>query len=231
MKDFVHGKNNVEFRTVTGEVLGSDKYSETQISSSGGGGYVSTHGGHVSAPRIHSSSVTNHEFWIKTEDGLEKDVQLRGVDIPLRPGQKITLISAGRKGAEKAWYSVLVNHSAGRYWFINNADSLNKKLKLELMTGKSLLVAGAIFGGLLYLLDRFPQYTGALIYYVQRELGFAGIVDLHDVAVTIVWGVPLTYVIFRFCTKLFRVNRLRKRLRKHLEGLALQTLDTDQATQ
>jgi hypothetical protein len=144
MNSFVHRGKEVEFLQVTGEVLGSNKYSETHVSSSGGGGYVGKYGGNVSAPQIHSTAVTNHEFWIKTEDGVEVDIKLQGTDIPLRVGQRISVIAATRKGSERMWYSVLVNHSAGKHWFINKADDLNKLLKLEQCTGKSLIVAGCI---------------------------------------------------------------------------------------
>ena len=208
MEDFTHRGKDVEFWQVTGEVLGTDKYSETHVSvsSSGGGGYVGAYGGHVSAPTVHSTSstVTNHEFWIKTEDGLEKDIKLRGVDIPLRPGQKITLISAGRKGAGNGWHSILVNHSAGKHWFINNAEALNKKLKLELLTGKSLLIAGAIAWGIAYLTApngyRGKNWNGASW---EIALGAAGI-----------------FIVYRLVVKLSRASGLIKNLKTHLENIA-----------
>ncbi len=99
MESFKHGKKEVAFYTVTGEVLGNDKYSETHVSSSGGGGYVGQYGGHISAPQVSSRTTTNQEIWIKTESGSEKSIQLKGYDIPMRPGHKITVISAGNKDA------------------------------------------------------------------------------------------------------------------------------------
>ncbi|EPO3011086.1 hypothetical protein [Vibrio cholerae] len=209
MEGFTYRGKDVEFWQVTGEVLGSNKYSETHVSvsSSGGGGYVGPNGGHVSAPTVHSSSssITNHEFWIKTEDGLEKDIKLRGVDIPLRPGQKITLISAGRKGSGNGWYSILVNHSAGKHWFINSADELNKKLKLELLTGKSLLIAGAIALGIAYL-------TAPNSYHVNWY---------HVASWDIAFGAAGIFIVYRLVVKLSRVYGLTKKLKNHLENLAL----------
>lgn len=208
MEDFSHRGKKVEFWRITGEVLGSDKYSETHVSvsSSGGGGYVGPNGGYVSAPTVNSSSstVTNHEFWIKTEDGLEKDIKLRGVDIPLRPGQKITLISAGRKGAGSGWYSILVNHSAGKHWFINSAEELNKHLKLELLTGKSLLIAGAMAWGIAYLTAP-DGYRGKSWDNASWELAL---------------GAAGVFIVFRLVVKLNRVSGLTKRLKQQLENLA-----------
>lgn len=106
MEDFKHGRKTVAFWAMTGEVLDSSKYSETHVSvsSSGGGGSGYIHPqyrGHINvqAPQVHSTStsIVNHEFWIRTKDGSEKPAELRNVDIPLRAGQKITLISCGNK--------------------------------------------------------------------------------------------------------------------------------------
>lgn len=67
MENFKHRNKEIEFWSVTGEIMAQNKYSETHVSSSGGGGYIGAHGGHIRAPSVHSTTVTNHEFWIKTE--------------------------------------------------------------------------------------------------------------------------------------------------------------------
>ena len=110
MQDFSYRGKYVEFWQVTGKVLASDKYHETHISGRGGGGYIGQYGGRINPITIDSSTVINHEFWIKTEYGVEKDIKLRNINIPLRPGQIITLISAARKDADTGLYSILVNH-------------------------------------------------------------------------------------------------------------------------
>lgn len=192
MENFKHKNKEIEFWSVTGEILGQNKYSETHVSSSGGGGYVGKHGGHVSAPQVHSTTVTNHEFWIKKEDGSEKSVQLAGHDIPLREGQKITLISAGVKGKDSGYFSVLVNHNANKHWFINKADSLNKHLKIDQASGKSILIAG----GLWWLV---AEVTGS----VETGAVIAG-----------------AFVVYRLATKIPRIFKMTKALDKHLESLA-----------
>ncbi|NVK25944.1 MAG: hypothetical protein HWE10_13540 [Gammaproteobacteria bacterium] len=194
MENFKHKNKDIEFWSETGEILGQNKYSETHVSSSGGGGYVGKHGGHVSAPQVHSTTVTNHEFWIKKEDGSEKSVQLAGHDIPLREGQKITLISAGVKGKDSGYFSVLVNHNANKHWFINKAGPLNRHLKIDQATGKSILIAG----GLWWLV---AEVTGS----VETGAVIAG-----------------AFVVYRLATKFFRISKMIKALDKHLESLAQQ---------
>ena len=142
--------------------------------------------------RFLSTIITHHEFWIKTEDGFEKDVKLYDEDIPLHNGQKITLIWASRKGIGNSPYIILVNHSANKHWVLINAGRLNQLLKLELMTGKSLLIGGAIAWGISYLTDS-----------LELGLWLAGI-----------------FIVYRFVTKIIRWRRLVNRLGQHLEILA-----------
>lgn len=120
MESFKNHKKGteLEFSSYTGEVLDSNKYSETRVYSSGGGGTVNSGSGYVDAPTIHSSSSTVHEFWIKESNGNEKAISISGYDIPLRAGQKITAIYAGEKGSGQYLWT-LVNHNAQNHWFLS----------------------------------------------------------------------------------------------------------------
>ena len=86
MHTFTHGDTTVVFTVLSGEVVGSEKLSETRVTSTGGV-HVNGKDSEVTPVRISSVSIINHEFWVKTPDGVEHDVKLRGVDIPLRTGQ------------------------------------------------------------------------------------------------------------------------------------------------
>lgn len=220
MEDFSYRGKYVEFWQVTGEVLASNKYNETNISGRGGGGYIGQYGGHIKPITIDSSTTINHEFWIETEYGVEKDIQLRNINIPLRPGQKITLISAARKGSDFGFYGILVNHSAGRHWFINSAKDLNRKLHLEQLTGKSLLIAGAIAWILSFLINENPQYVRDSILYIKNLTGIFDGIHWQTIAETLIWGVTSVFVVYRLILKLSRVSDLTNKLENHLEKLA-----------
>jgi len=204
MENFSYRGKVVKFWRITGEVLASDKRTETHVYSSGGGGniegnitggygYVS---GHISAPKIHSESITSQEFWIKTEDGTERSVQLYNSDIPLRIGQKITLIWADREGIKNRPYIILVNHNANRHWFILNNRTLNQRLELEMLTGKSLFKNIAIISAILVAIT---YITDSFLY----GFGSAGI-----------------FIVYKWMAKLNKVNGLCDMLKKHLENLA-----------
>lgn len=132
MDSFKYKNKEVVFWSVTGEVIGQNKYSETHISSSGGGGQVINGSGFVKAPEINTETIENHEFWIRKPNGTEKSIKLVDANIPLRIGQKITLISAGLKDKDTGYHVVLVNHNANSHWFVNNLVNITeRKLKLS----------------------------------------------------------------------------------------------------
>lgn len=124
MDDFIYQINRIKFKALTGTVLNSEKrsHTDTYTSTSGGGGYIYQGTGYVNAPRTTTRTVTTHthEFWLAKEDGTEQCIKLTNTDIPLREGQKITMISAFREGDNKSSWIHLVNHSANRYWNILN---------------------------------------------------------------------------------------------------------------
>lgn len=201
MHDFTHGDKTVEFTALIGEVVGSEKFSETHVSSSGGGGYVGKHGGHVRPAQITSTSVINHEFWVRTDTGVERDVKLKGRDIPLRAGQRITLISARRKGgAGSSCYSVLVNHSAKKQWFMCSGPLLGKFLGLAPFNFKALFFTIALCVALGYV-------TGS-----EEIAYFLG-------------GV---YFIYRFYVDYKRHTAMVKQLNEHLEQLVQQAYQREQ---
>lgn len=240
MENFRYKNRELEFWSVTGEVIGQNKYSETHISSSGGGGYINQHGGHISAPTISSSVVTNQEFWIRRANGVEKSVQLSGRDIPLRQGQVITLISAGLKGKDSGYYSILVNHNAKRHWFINKADQLNRNLRFYQITGKCILLAIAIA----LLISQIPKSAiiNATVFLLNiMDFGLSHIMSPHNESSLLnsIWmsvhhlhpavigiAVAVCFLIIHVVTKIPRIIRMSSKLDAHLESLAQQAYKT-----
>lgn len=119
---FTWGNRTQSLDSYSGVVMSSQKWSETHVRSSGGGGYLHQGSGHVSAPTISSTVSSKHEFWIQTQDGQQVPVQLTDADFPLMPGQLITLVNApnAKKPNEPRWVYVR-NHSAKQSWILNAA--------------------------------------------------------------------------------------------------------------
>lgn len=147
MHEFTHGDKKVAFTVLSGEVLGSEKISETRITTTGGGATAGSVGVNGQPVRVSSQSIINHEFWIRTADGVEHDVTLRGVDIPLRAGQQVSLFSALRKDGKAPVPAVLHNHTAAKRWVVRDAAALNQELALVDFKWSSLWIAFALLFG------------------------------------------------------------------------------------
>lgn len=185
------------FWTCTGEVISSNKTSETHIMSSGGGGHVDPqYGGHVAAAQISSKVITVHEFWFREENGNEVAVNMRDVNIPLAVGQKITLLLSGLVNEKSgySYYVVLYNHSAKKHWLMLNGLGLYHKacepeVKMFVMNAKFL----AVFAGLLL-----------IWYYISGYISLA----------LIVWG------IYYLITQSLKVQKSAKALDAKFEQWA-----------
>ena len=79
-----------------GEVVGEKTWSSTQVSSSGGGGFVGQHGGYVHAPRVHSSVSVHEQFFVRGESGEERPVETsNGGRVGVRIGHHVSLVYHG----------------------------------------------------------------------------------------------------------------------------------------
>lgn len=87
------------FNSVNAEVITDPaKWSETHVSSSGGGGYVHPqHGGHVSAPQVSSTVLERSSYFVKTDNGRE--IELRD-HVAARKGHVINLVYGSDNGGE-----------------------------------------------------------------------------------------------------------------------------------
>lgn len=108
----------IEFGSVWGEVVGCHKHAETRVYGGGGGGT----NGNSSPVSIGSRVTVVQEFFLKPHDGgPERAVALRGVDVPIRDGQAVTMVSAKVQGVEGYYWVRLVNHTAERSWIISDS--------------------------------------------------------------------------------------------------------------
>lgn len=105
----------VSFGAISGVVVGDKKWSETHVTSSGGGGMVGRWGGYVSAPTINSFTNTKSEIWLRDAGGQEHPIHLTNVNIPVREGHHVTAVWGMRDGAAAAQYVLIENHTAQQH--------------------------------------------------------------------------------------------------------------------
>lgn len=167
LKPFVYGNKTLETRAYSGEVIGYNAVVKTHVSG-GGGGYNNNY----SAP-VTSSHEVIQQFFLK-EDGTNQEhpFTFNNKEIPLRDGQKVTIISIndGRNNLSAR----IVNHNAKRYWQTRTAAQLNMQFKVvQGKLGISLVggtLAWLIIGGITNLMGVlwFPMFALTIGYCALR---------------------------------------------------------------
>lgn len=212
MEALLVNNKKINFNKITGEVLRTNKYSTTQVRSSGGGGVVTQHGGYVSAPTVSSTSTIHHEIWIRDDSGVEIPIKLVGPDIPLREGQVISFITAWNNKSSTVRNVALVNHSAQKHWFLSGKD-----LRKVLIDDE----------GALYLFYGFLSFSAIFIAPIfSSSISFAilnKIIGLTAAgAVSIMLGAIAFFGTVKFIKKLDGNGRHEKALDIHVETIIKQ---------
>lgn len=211
MESFIHKGKTLNFRKLTGEVIGIRDRSESRMHSSGGGGYVGPHGGYVSAPTVRMETTARLEIWIKTEDGDEEPFVLPTTNISVKEGQRVTLIFYVGPD-DKNHVSVLVNHNARHHWFIHGAASLANAIAFNPI----LAISGCVL-----------QSATAFSYALMSRIT---IVNLLAIALGIAvyettsspplsWGVAGSLWLLYMIRKGKEFTSIRKNIEAHLERL------------
>ena len=105
----------------------------TTSTTSGGGGYVHpTYGGSISAQST-TTTHTSHEvttLFIRDVDGDEFNAEFTDSCVPVRTGNRVSVVFAGNKSVKQGYRAALVNHDTGKQgvitevggWLVNSAS-------------------------------------------------------------------------------------------------------------
>lgn len=140
---FNHFNTTLDFMAVTGEVLESVKRSDVTVaagSSAGGSSYGSSSNlmsaclGNSSAyatasSYLHANTKTIHEFWIKNGD-IEEAIVLGDSQIPMRQGQRVTLVYVARTTDKSSALCLIYNHSSKKGHQVLSPDEINNYLRI-----------------------------------------------------------------------------------------------------
>jgi len=184
MKNFKFKNKEIEFSKESGSVLSQSRSSKTHVSSSGGSRFNN--------PKIYSRTETDHDFWIKNQDGIETAIKLKDREIQIRPDQHITIVSAKVVGKNESCKCLLINHTACSTTIINSGRQIVDLLNLMRITGKSILIA-------------------ALLVITLAALGFSDVVFQ---------GAGWAFLIYRAMAKSMAKNKLGKDIDQHMLSLA-----------
>lgn len=171
---------DIDIFTIAGTVLDVQLTSETEVysSSSGGGGYIGPNGGHVHAPNVSVSSTTHQRahIFLRKNNGQETDIDIRNPKIGIRTGNKLSVIYAGPKSAERGYMVALYNHDTCNQAIYDsgierNLKRMNPGIALVILAGLPLsgCVVGSVADGAI---SQIIGISGLLAYI----LFFAGII-------------------------------------------------------
>ena len=159
----------------SGTVVACRSWSETQVrtSSTGGGGHVGPHGGHVAAPTVSVTSTASEKLhlFIQQDDGAEFDIQLTNPGIGLREGHRVSLLYAHGRDASHWMIGALVNHTT------RSSKTYHGRLN-NMISAKTHPVAGLIT--LIVMLGLLPFFAYTVY------LGFKGVLNL--ITWTLLWA-------------------------------------------
>lgn len=98
-----------------GVVAGLRKWSETHVTSSGGGGYLHQGTGHVAAPTVRSVAVEKAEFWLKPEAGSE--IRLMA-NVAVRDGHDVAVVWGNSASEQNGTHFYFRNYSTSSDWLL-----------------------------------------------------------------------------------------------------------------
>lgn len=158
---------------IEGEVIHLDtkNWSDTHVSSSGGGGYVGPKGGFVSAPSIHSTVTQRQQtkFWVREADGMECEFTLMDTDcgFSVVPGQKVRIAWGANISKERGDYLFAYNFSSRENWHFHMRDWHNWCCRERLAAYPS--YGGGLNGCLSWLLYPLLLFVGFCSYKVYTS--------------------------------------------------------------
>lgn len=143
------GNCEVAFSTVTGTVVGYNH--DSQISISGGGGYIDTNmstgrtEGHISS--ISSTTTEYENFFIVDESGHETKYQLVNWGYSFRDGQKVTAVHSNTsKGRALIG---MVNHSTNTYRAYTDGKTAKLRMGVAREYGEFKYILSIVLGVLI----------------------------------------------------------------------------------
>lgn len=211
-------ENQVQFKSITGTLMDHQQYAKEHKVTTGGVGFAHKGIGYISGPTTRTVK-TEHwlEFWLKEAGGKEIKIKTEGrgtKNVSLRDGQEITVIYATRPEKNKETVTTIINHSSNEHWHVKNSSEITNELRIGVITGKSLLIAIAIYAGVFSVHDYFATI---LIdgYHSSQGNGME-------------WGLyaAAAFLLYRAITKGRKINRLCRSLWSDLEAFVKPLLPT-----
>ncbi|MDT8999564.1 hypothetical protein RQP53_09835 [Paucibacter sp. APW11] len=164
---------------IEGEVVSQQKWSETQIRATGGGGYINQGSGLISDVQLSTSSSEQLEFWVRSDDGKETAFRLADTGLALRAGQRVRIARGGKLGSKPGTPLLTQNFASGETHalvpdWLNWAMAqglLRRPLWYRLLSNWLTLAIAVIAALLIVYAHKHPSNSGALAVLLEPAHG------------------------------------------------------------
>lgn len=156
-------------RFIPGTVISNDLWSETHVSSRGGGGMTVAGFGYNSAPKVRSQAIAKQRIGVRSP-GRDVFVDQAGSHIPIAIGQDVELVQAS--GHRTQGIVAIVNRSSGQWFWVGSqmdAGSLIRKPSARFVDFIAYLAVVAVCAGGLWAL--WVRGSGFLVWAAFIVLG------------------------------------------------------------
>jgi hypothetical protein len=167
-------------RKDTGTVQSVKDWSETYVSSTGGGGHLSEGTGYVSAPTVTARSVHRQVFFLKYEDGTEKECDTNLINVSV--GHQVTLVWGAKQGKDYGHNLGFYDHTTNTYAFYGKKAYNNRDFGKWRVGGKPLVAYLILLFVLMVVLafqelgnGQTPTLANVLFYVFVLSILFLGI--------------------------------------------------------
>lgn len=226
MKYFEYEGKRINIEITTGTVMGAHKHAETHISgsasaSAGASGYGAPgygHGGSSASVSISSEVITKQDFFLKCGvDKPEVPVQLTDLDIPLRDGQKVSMLSAGPPD-KGGYYVRLINHTTKLSYAICSGLWFVEKWKLAHTKAVRRLIGWAIIVGAFFL-SRYLVASSSIWPNMNKWLLATTKLKEKKLAPALLFGIVLSIALTVAITYWIYQARVRRRAAKRVDTI------------
>jgi curved DNA-binding protein CbpA len=133
-----------------GSVMATDVWSDTQVSSKGGGGLTVMGFGYTSAPRVTSQVVHRQRIGVRCPAG-DLFLERTGQSIPIAIGQAVEIVRAESKDRSRDGFVAVINRSSGRWYWLSDMQSAGAVIRSRLASVRDTLLYFGIVALLSYL--------------------------------------------------------------------------------
>lgn len=156
----------IDLYKFSGEVVDEKMWTTTQVS--GGGGGYNVGSGKQNPISISSTSVAHNQFFLKSDSGEEKAIELPESSVAFRKGHRVTVFWGQTSGTNQSQYVGVVNHT------LNTSATFPSAVDGFCATGTPCLIQIAWIASIFLICFYGTGFIGIIILYLhsrtQKEL-------------------------------------------------------------